>query len=302
MFLILKNKLILNVNINLMSNHIVLNAKKLIPFSKNLFSNKNVLITGGGTGLGKQMAKTYLDLGANVIIASRKTDVLKKTCDEFGNKNISYQQLDVKNHDNISEFVNNLDIIPDVVINNAAGNFICPSKDLTYNGWNSIIDIVLKGTVDLTLQLGKRMIKEDKSGNFLNISTTYAQTGSGFVLPSAIAKAGCDNLTKSLASEWGKYGIRLNSIAPGPIYTDGAFSRLDPTGEFTKKAKSRLPSGRLGEPEELANLVCFVTSDCMNWMTGQIINLDGGEVVGNSGEFNFLRNISDTQWKLFSKL
>ena len=108
-------------------------------------------------------------------------------------------------------------------------------------------------------------------------------------------------MTKSLSAEWGKYGIRLNSIAPGPIYTKGAFSRLDPTGEF-KKAEERLPSGRLGEPDELANLVCFVTSDYMNWMTGQIINFDGGEVVGNSGEFNFLRNISDTQWKIFSKL
>ena len=286
----------------LSNKRIVLDSKKLIPFNNNLFLGKNILITGGGTGLGKQMAKTYLDLGANVMIASRKTDVLKKTCNELGNKNIFYQQLDVKNHDSITQFVNNLEITPDVVINNAAGNFICPSKNLTYNGWNSIIDIVLKGTIDLTLQLGKKMIKEEKPGNFLNISTTYAQTGSGFVLPSAIAKAGCDNLTKSLASEWGKYGIRLNSIAPGPIYTEGAFTRLDPTGEFRKKAEDKLPSGRLGEPNELANLVCFVTSDNMNWMTGQIINLDGGEVVGNSGEFNFLRNISDTQWKIFSKI
>ena len=144
-----------------MSNNIILQSKKMIPFRKNLFSNKNVLITGGGTGLGKQMAKTYLDLGANVIIASRrKRDVLKKTCDEFGNKNISYRQLDVRNHDNVSEFVNNLEIIPDIVINNAAGNFICPSKNLTYNGWNSIIDIVLKGTIDLTLQIGNKMINE----------------------------------------------------------------------------------------------------------------------------------------------
>jgi 2,4-dienoyl-CoA reductase [(3E)-enoyl-CoA-producing], mitochondrial len=285
-----------------MSSKIILKAKKTIPFRKILFSNKNVLITGGGTGLGKQMAKTYLDLGANVIIASRKTDVLKNTCEELGNTNISYRKLDVKNHDNVSEFVNNLEVIPDIIINNAAGNFICPSKNLTYNGWNSIIDIVLKGTIDLTLQLGNKMINRRQPGNFLNISTTYAQTGSSFVLPSAIAKAGCDNLTKSLSSEWGNYGIRLNSIAPGPIYTDGAFSRLDPTGKFTKKAKDRLPSGRLGQPEELANLVCFVTSDNMNWMTGQIINFDGGEVVGNSGEFNFLKNISDNQWRMFSKL
>ena len=148
----------------LLSNkRIILESKKLIPFNDNLFSNKSVLITGGGTGLGKQMAKTYLDLGANVLIASRKTEILKQTCEELGNKNISYQQLDVKNHNNISDFVNNLDTIPDVVINNAAGNFICPSKDLTYNGWNSIIDIVLKGTIDLTLQLGNKNDRRKKT-------------------------------------------------------------------------------------------------------------------------------------------
>ncbi len=272
------------------------------PFKLDLFKNKNILITGGGTGLGKQMAKTYLELEANVLIASRKSEVLENTCKELDSPNINYKVLNVKEHESVKEFVNSLETIPDVVINNAAGNFICPSKDLTYNGWNSIIDIVLKGTMDLTLQLGQRMINENKTGNFLNISTTYANTGSGYVLPSAVAKAGCDNMTKSLGAEWGKYGIRINSIAPGPIYTKGAFSRLDPGGQFKKKAEERLPMGRLGEKEELSNLVCFVTSDHMNWMTGQIINLDGGEVVNNSGEFNFLRGISETQWKMFSKL
>lgn len=271
------------------------------PFKHDLFKNKNILITGGGTGLGKQMAKTYLGLGANVLIVSRKSEVLQNTCNELGG-NINYKVLNIKEHNNITTFVSELETLPDIIINNAAGNFICPSKDLTYNGWNSILDIVLKGTMDLTLQIGQRMINEHHSGNFLNISTTYANTGSGFVLPSAVAKAGCDNMTKSLSAEWGQYGIRLNSIAPGPIYTEGAFSRLDPSGQFRKKAESKLPLGRLGEPEELSNLVCFVTSDHMNWMTGQIINLDGGEVVNNSGEFNFLKSISDTQWKIFSKL
>jgi 2,4-dienoyl-CoA reductase [(3E)-enoyl-CoA-producing], mitochondrial len=280
----------------------ILKSISTTPFKQNLFKNKNVLITGGGTGLGKQMAKTYLDLGANVLIASRKSKVLQETCNEFGNTNISYKVLNVKEHEGVKEFVNELDILPDIVINNAAGNFICPSKDLSYNGWNSILDIVLKGTMDLTLQLGQRMINEKKTGNFLNISTTYANTGSGYVLPSAVAKAGCDNLTKSLGAEWGKYGIRLNSVAPGPIFTEGAFTRLDPSGQFRKKAESKLPMGRLGEPLELANLVCFITSDHMNWMTGQIINLDGGEVVSNSGEFNFLKGINDTQWKIFRKL
>lgn len=270
-----------------------------IPFRNKLFLNKNVVITGGGTGLGKKMAETYLNLGANVIIASRKEDVLEKTCKELSeiSNNINYRVLDLKCNNSVSNFVENIENIPDIIVNNSAGNFICPTEDLTYNGWNSILDIVLRGTMDLTFQFGKKMIENDKPGVFLNISTTYAQTGSGFVVPSAIAKAGCDNLTKSLGAEWGKYGIRINSVAPGPIYTEGAFSRLDPTGEFKKKVEHILPLGRLGQPEELANLVCFLTSDYSNWLTGQIINLDGGEVVGNSGEFNFLNKFSRQTWE-----
>ena len=178
------------VNFNLLKNKITVLPAAIHPFKSSLFENKKVLITGGGTGLGKQMAKSYLGLGAEVLIASRKEDVLKKTCQEIGSSKISYKTLDIRNHDSVSSFVNGLEYVPDIVINNAAGNFVCPSKDLTYNGWNSILDIVLKGTMDLTLQLGQRMIKEEQTGNFLNISTTYAQTGSGYVLPSAVAKAG----------------------------------------------------------------------------------------------------------------
>ena len=266
------------------------------PFKNNLFLNKNVLITGGGTGLGKQIAQTYLNLGATVTIASRKEEVLKNTCRELGNERIDYHILDLKKTESISRLVSNLRCLPDIVINNSAGNFICPSEDLTYNGWNSILDIVLKGTTDLTLTLGREMIKQSHPASFINISTTYAGTGSGFVVPSAISKAGCDNLTKSLAAEWGKYGLRFNSIAPGPIYTEGAFSRLDPSGEFVKNVTDILPLGRLGEKEELANLVCFITSDQMSWITGQIISLDGGETVGNSGEFNFLNKLKPNDW------
>lgn len=281
----------------------VIYATTSSPFKARLFNNKNVLITGGGTGLGKQMAKTYLALGANVTIASRKEEVLKNTCSELGGNRINYHILDLKQSESVASFVDNLENLPDIVINNSAGNFICPSENLSYNGWNSIIDIVLKGTTDLTLSLGKKMIKESHTASFINISTTYATTGSGYVVPSAIAKAGCDNLTKSLAAEWGKYGLRFNSIAPGPIYTEGAFSRLDPTGEFVKNVGNVLPLGRLGEQEELANLVCFISSDHMSWMTGQLINLDGGETVGNSGEFNFLNKFKPEDWlKLKSKM
>lgn len=271
------------------------------PFKARLFNNKNVLITGGGTGLGKQMAKTYLNLGAYVTIASRKEEVLKKTCKELASNRINYKVLDLKKAENVALFVDNLESLPDIVINNSAGNFICPSEKLSYNGWNSILDIVLKGTTNLTLSLGKEMIKKSHTASFINISTTYGATGSGYVVPSAIAKAGCDNLTKSLAGEWGKYGLRFNSIAPGPIYTEGAFSRLDPSGEFVKNVGDILPLGRLGESQELANLVCFISSDHMNWMTGQVINLDGGETVGNSGEFNFLNRFKPEDWLKLNK-
>lgn len=272
-----------------MSSKNILKAFTSTPFRSRIFKGKTVLITGGGTGLGKKMAQSYLGLGANVIIASRKEDVLKNACNELGGgSRINYGIIDLKSEESTRNFIESMEIIPDIVVNNAAGNFLCPSHELSHNGWNSILDSVLRGTFDLTLEIGKKMIENKKTGTFLNISTTYANTGSAFVLPSAVAKAGCNNLTKSLASEWGQYGIRLNSIAPGPIFTEGAFSRLDPDNRFENAAIKRLPLGRLGQPEELANLACFITSDYMNWMTGQVINLDGGEVVGNSGEFNFL--------------
>tara|TARA_X000000950_G_C13800212_1_gene613201 strand:- start:169 stop:1056 length:888 start_codon:yes stop_codon:yes gene_type:complete len=275
------------------------------PFSKDFYKGKKVLITGGGTGIGKVMATTYSSLGADVLIASRKKDVLQETAREIShqtNNNVDYTELNLKDHDSISNLVKNLEQTPDIVINNAAGNFICRSQDLSYNGWNTILDIVLKGSVDLTLQLGSKMIEENKNGVFVNVSTTYAHTGSGYVLPSSIAKAGCDNLTKSLGAEWGKYGIRCLSVAPGPIYTDGAFSRLDPTGKFQKKVVKKLPMGRLGEKEEFANFVSYLTSDNCNWLTGQVINFDGGEVVGNSGEFNILNSLSSAEWEIIKKL
>lgn len=287
------------------SNKIVLKSIINSPLKNSIYKNKNVLVTGGATGIGKVLATTYSSLGADVIIASRKEENLIKTANEISTKtgnNVSYNILNLKDHNSITNLVNSLETLPDIVINNAAGNFICRSQDLTYNGWNTILDIVLRGTMDLTLQLGKRMIQEQSPGVFANISTTYANTGSGFVLPSSVAKAGCDNLTKSLSAEWGKYGIRLMSIAPGPIYTEGAFSRLDPTGQFEKKIVKKLPMGRLGEKEEIANFISYLTSDYCSWFTGQIVNFDGGEVVGNSGEFNILHSLGDSDWEIIKSL
>lgn len=287
-------------------------SKKILSPLKNILQNsnlnsKNILITGGGSGLGKEMAKTYSKLGANVTIVSRDLNKLQSTADEISNESgnkVNIDSVDVSKHDHIEELCVKLRKdrnFPNIIINNAAGNFLCRSEYLSYNAWNRVLDIVLKGTIDTTLTFGKEMIRNNEPGTFINISTTYAKTGSSFVLPSAIAKAGCDNLVKSLSSEWGRYGIRLLGVALGPIYTEGAFSRLDPTGKFEKMVKDTLPMGRLGEKEELANLITYLSSDYANWMTGQIINFDGGEVVGNSGEFNKLLSLTEDQWKALIK-
>lgn len=278
-------------------------ASNIINPLKNIYKGKTILITGGGTGLGKSMSETYMKLGGNVIISSRKENVLETTkkkiiesngaCQHYGS--IDYIKMDLRDHNSVVNLVNKMtdeNRIPDIVINNAAANFLCPSERLTYNGWNTIMDIVLKGTLDLTLEIGKKMIEMDKRGTFLSISTTYADTGSAFVLPSSIAKAGVNNMTKSLAAEWGKYGIRLLGVAPGPIYTKGAFDRLDPSGEFKNKTVEKLPAGRLGEKEELANFISYLTSEQCSWLTGEIINFDGGEVVRNAGEFNSLIDLT----------
>ena len=278
-------------------------ASNIINPLKNIYKGKTILITGGGTGLGKSMSETYMKLGGNVIISSRKENVLETTkkeiiesngtCQHYGS--IDYIKMDLRDHNSVVNLVNKMtdeNRIPDIVINNAAANFLCPSERLSYNGWNTIMDIVLKGTLDLTLEIGKKMIEMDKRGTFLSISTTYADTGSAFVLPSSIAKAGVNNMTKSLAAEWGKYGIRLLGVAPGPIYTKGAFDRLDPSGEFKNKTVEKLPAGRLGEKEELANFISYLTSEQCSWLTGEIINFDGGEVVRNAGEFNSLIDLT----------
>lgn len=270
------------------------------------YQNKKVLITGGGSGLGEQMALHFAKLGGEVTILGRNPQKLDKASREINvlddvEHNVACYSLDVRDHTAVSSLADSMmkqDKLPDIIINNAAGNFICPTEALSVNGWNSILDIVLKGTMNMTLEFGKRQIEAQNPATFINISTTYAETGSAFVVPSSVAKAGCNNLTKSLAAEWGKYGHRFLSVAPGPIYTEGAFSRLDPTGKFQKVAEDKLPLGRLGEKAEIANLITYLASDHNNWMTGQVINFDGGEVVGNSGEFNLLHQLSEEQWKM----
>ena len=272
------------------------------------FENKVILITGGGTGLGKSMGNYLIKLGAKLIITSRKIEVIEKTADEFNNQyensTIAIQGdvrkiEDVKNviEQGISKFGN-----IDILVNNAAGNFISPTERLSSGAFDAIIDIVLKGTSYFTLELGKYWIKNKKSGNILNITTTYAWTGSGYVVPSAASKGGVLALPRSIAAEWAKYNIRCNAIAPGPFPTEGAWNRLVPPG-FSKfiDIKKRIPLKRVGEHQELANLVAYLLSDYSAYITGEVVTIDGGEWIYNAGQFTWLDKIPSKLWGLIEK-
>jgi len=275
---------------------------------ENTFKNKVVLITGGGTGLGKSMGEYFLKLGAKLIITSRKQNVLDKTCKEFDEISSGSTLAiagDVRNHDDVKNVIEtgfkHFKSI-DCLINNAAGNFISPTERLTPGAFDAIIDIVLKGSTYYTLLLGQKWIKHKIPGTILNITTTYAFTGSGYVIPSACAKGGISSMTRSIAAEWAKYNIRCNAIAPGPFPTKGAWDRLVPPGfsKFINMTK-RIPLNRMGEHQELANLAGYLLSDYSAYMTGEIVTLDGGEWTYNAGEFSFLDKVPKAMWSLIEK-
>ncbi|GCC31697.1 2,4-dienoyl-CoA reductase [(3E)-enoyl-CoA-producing], mitochondrial [Chiloscyllium punctatum] len=272
------------------------------------FKGKVAFITGGGTGLGKGMATALSSLGAECVIASRKLDVLKQTAEEIslqtGNK-VHAIQCDVRDPNAVKSTVEQMSKmtgLPDVIINNAAGNFISPSERLSANAFKTIVDIVLNGTAYVTLEIGKELIKAKKGACFLSITTIYAETGSGFVMPSASAKAGVEAMSKSLAGEWGRYGMRFNVIQPGPIKTKGAFSRLDPSGMFEKEMLKRIPMGRFGTVNEIANLATYLCSDYANWVSGAVIRFDGAEYVSIAGEFNSLQKVTSEQWDMLESM
>ena len=270
---------------------------------------KTVIVTGGGTGLGKSMSTYFLQLGANVVITSRKLDVLEKTAAElsaFTKGNCFAVACDVRNYEEV-ENVLKLSVEKfgqvDVLVNNAAGNFISPTERLSHRAFDTVVDIVLKGSYNCTLALGKYWIENKIKGNVMSIVTTYAWTGSGYVVPSACAKAGVLALTRSLAVEWGKYGIRLNAIAPGPFPTEGAWSRLLPPGlkeefDLTKK----IPVGRLGDHQELANIAAYLISDYAGFVNGEVITIDGGEWLKGAGEFNMLEKVPTQLWDMMEMM
>jgi NAD(P)-dependent dehydrogenase (short-subunit alcohol dehydrogenase family) len=270
---------------------------------------KTIVITGGGTGLGKAMGVYFLKLGANLVITSRKLDVLQKTADEMEEKTggkvlaVACDVRDAEQVDNVlAKTIEKFGEVH-VLLNNAAGNFISPTERLSANAFSSIIDIVLKGTVNCTLAFGKHWIKEKQPATVLNIITTYAFTGSAYVVPSACAKGGVLALTRSLAVEWGKYGIRTNAIAPGPFPTKGAWERLLP-GDLAKKFdfKNRVPLKRVGDHQELANLAAFLVSDFSGYINGEVISIDGGEWLQGAGQFNGLEAIPNEMWDMLEQM
>lgn len=276
---------------------------------ENALKDKVIIVTGGGTGLGKSMTKYFLELGAQVVITSRKQDVLDQTVNEFSEiatGKIIGISADVRKYEEVEKVVN--DTIHqfghiDILVNNAAGNFISPTERLSHRAFESIIGIVLQGSVNYTLACGKHWIKNQQPGTVLNIVTTYAFTGSGYVVPSACAKGGVLQMTRSLASEWGKYNIRLNAVAPGPFPTKGAWDRLFPkTLQEKFDPIKRVPIGRNGTHQELANLCAYLVSDFSAYITGECITIDGGEWLRGAGQFNDFELVTPEMWDMVENL
>jgi len=272
-------------------------------FDAQLLKGKKIVVTGGGTGLGKSMATRFVELGADLVITSRRQNVIDETAKELskhGGKVLAIS-CDVRDPDQVEamvkETVSKFGKI-DILLNNAAGNFISPTENLSSNAFKTVVDIVLNGTFHCTQAVGKVM-RKNKAGVILNIVTTYAWTGSGYVVPSACAKAGVLAMTRSLAVEWAKYGIRTIAIAPGPFPTKGAWSRLAPPGlGIEKKMKERIPLKRVGEHIELANLATYLISDQAAYINGEVVTIDGGEWLKGAGEMNELERIPKAAWKL----
>ncbi len=270
---------------------------------------KVIVVTGGGTGLGKEMTRYFLQLGAQVVITSRKLDVLEASAEELRQETggeILPVACDVRDYEQVEAMLAaTLERFGhvDALLNNAAGNFISPTERLSANAFSTIIDIVLKGTSNCTLAFGKHWIASKRPASILNIVTTYAFTGSAYVVPSAAAKGGVLAMTRSLAVEWGSYGIRNNAIAPGPFPTKGAWERLLP-GDLSKQFdfRNRVPLKRVGEYQELANLAAFLLSDFAGYINGEVITIDGGEWLQGAGQFSGLEAIPEDMWDALAQM
>lgn len=259
------------------------------PFRPDLLAGRTLLISGGGTGLGRSMALKCSGVGAKIAIVGRREDPLKATTEEIkaAGGQAAYAQCDVRDSASVKAAFDSIEgsLGPvNALINNAAGNFLCASEDLSDNAFDAVVRIVLYGTFNCTREIGQRLIERKAEGHVLSIVTTYAETGSAFVLPSAAAKAGVLGMMRSLAVEWATYGIRVNAVAPGPFKTEGAFSRLL-VGEMEKQALRRIPSKRFGDHDELTNLIAYMLSDASPYQTGDCVTIDGAEGLFSGQQF-----------------
>ena len=273
-------------------------------FQKDLLKSKTIFLTGGGTGLGRAMALHFARLGARLFIVGRRPEPLKSVCEEIQavGGTAAFVSCDVRDYAAVEAAAQNAESqIGEIntLVNNAAGNFMARTEKLTPNAFNAVVGIVLNGSFNCTQVFGKRWIEKKQPGNVLNIVTTYAaaNSGSGFVVPSACAKAGVLALTTSLAVEWGKHHIRLNAIAPGPFPTEGAWSRLMPSTQMEEDRKNFNPMKRFGRHEELANLAAFLLSDMAPYINGECVVIDGGQWLRGAGEFNDLATLPDSAWE-----
>ena len=270
-------------------------------FVSDLLAGKRILITGGGTGLGKAAAERLLALGAAVVICGRREDVLAATAEELATRTggtIAWKRLDIRDPEAVERVVDEIfaEAPPDALINNAAGNFLARSETLSHRALDAVVAIVLHGTAYMTLACGKRWIAAGRPGKVLSIVTTYAWTGSAYVLPSALGKAAVLAMTRSLAVEWGPKGIRLNAIAPGPFPTEGAWSRLVPREDLARTFETRNPLGRPGRHQEFTDLVAYLLADGSAYVNGEVVTIDGGEWLAGAGQFNFASQLTDEDW------
>ncbi|HXX14044.1 MAG TPA: SDR family oxidoreductase [Candidatus Eremiobacteraceae bacterium] len=273
-------------------------------FQSNLLDKRSIFLTGGGTGLGRSMAIAFSKLGARIFVVGRREEPLKETCAEIQRSGgtAAFTTCDVRDYAAVESALTAAEQqfgAIDSLVNNAAGNFMARTEKLSSNAFNAVVGIVLNGTFHCTLAFAKRRISKNLGGNVLNITTTYAAAncGSGYVVPSACAKAGVLALTTSLAVEWAKYHIRVNAIAPGPFPTEGAWSRLIPSKQFEEHAINRHPMKRFGKHEELTNLAAFLLSDMAEYINGECVVIDGGQWLRGAGEFNDLGSLPDAVWE-----
>ena len=281
-------------------------------FEKDLLKGRTILITGGGTGLGRSMALRFAELGATLFLVGRREEPLKQTVSDIRAKGAraGYFCADVRDFAAIESAIDAAEKefgAPfggiDTLVNNAAGNFLARTEKISPNAFSAVVGIVLYGTFHCTLALGRRWIAAKQPGNVLSITTTYAAAncGSGFVVPSACAKAGVLAMTRSLAVEWARHHIRLNAIAPGPFPTEGAWSRLIPTKDFEEHARNSHPMKRFGRQEELANLAVYLLSPQADYVNGECVVIDGGLWLRGAGEFNDALDIPDAMWDAFEQ-